>query len=230
MSEISHFPSARDDQNPFAAPEADLSPGAEGREAIEEAEQIRREYQKHEANVKSIGLLYYLGAGLFGLACIGSLVGLTLLSRLEGAANVVAFRSYFVGIGIGFGLIAVVGFALGFGLRRLLNWARWGAVIQTSLVLVLIVLGMLNLLVTEGSRVEMLGQFLPLLLWIYILSVLISPKNQVVFAPAYKEVIAQTPHIRTGTSLLVKILLAIVGGLILIAFILAFLAAMQSNH
>ena len=43
----------------------------------------------------------------------------------------------------------------------------------------------------------------------YILYLMLSEKGSVVFSPAYKEIIARTPHIKYRTSLILKIALAV---------------------
>ena len=73
------------------------------------ADQIRNQHIKHEASVKSVGLLYFLAATFL------ILVGLMSLTTREG-----------VNIGVGFFLLAL-GFAqiwVGIGLRKLKSWAR----------------------------------------------------------------------------------------------------------
>lgn len=77
------------------------------------AEETRKEYLKHEASVKSIGVLYYLGA---------------IIIVLLGVANAIAgvAQSEPVPVLVGLVLLALgVGqFWVGTGLRRLKKWAR----------------------------------------------------------------------------------------------------------
>ena len=56
-------------ENPFESPKSDISvplspEGRQGDEGFLRAEAIRRKYLNHEASVRSIGLLYYLGGGI----------------------------------------------------------------------------------------------------------------------------------------------------------------------
>lgn len=208
--------------NPFAAPEADLSAGAEGREVPDDAEQIRREYQRHEANVKSVGLLQYLGAIVCGILSFGLLMALPRLGS-DGRFRE-EMRPFFVGMTIGFGLFAVVNAFLGYGLRRFRNGARWTVVVLTSIGALMYGIGTLRLLAQGAEAPEILGNVMALLISVYILSILTSPKNAMVFSPEYQAIIAETPHIKTGTSLVVKVLLAVVGGLVLLGVLAALLA------
>jgi len=53
------------DDNPYRAPQANIIP------QDSEMEEIRTLHIRHEATIKSIGILYYLGAGLMLIAGIG---------------------------------------------------------------------------------------------------------------------------------------------------------------
>ena len=76
------------------------------------AEEIRREYLKHEASVKSIGLLYYLASIMFLIIGGGFL---SAASSQPGEFGVIGA----IFLAFGMGQIAV-----GAGLRRLKKWAR----------------------------------------------------------------------------------------------------------
>ena len=108
------------EQNPYESPKSDIStfpqPG-QGEEGSSQAEQIRRGYLNHEANVRSVGLLFYVSTGFFAFAAIATL-------RYVPA---MAIRHFAFGI--------VAGFA-GYGLRRLKSWARIPAAILIGLGLV----------------------------------------------------------------------------------------------
>ena len=92
--------------NPYAAPAAPV----EDVSANAEAEAIRKAHISHEASVKAVGILYYLGG--IGVT-IAALAG---LMAAQGAA----------GVGMTVGLLAVgVGqFFAGYGVRALLPWGR----------------------------------------------------------------------------------------------------------
>ena len=59
------------DLNPYAPPQAAVDYVAE---ATSEAESIRREHIKHEASIRSIGVLYYLSGGVMAIASARSTI------------------------------------------------------------------------------------------------------------------------------------------------------------
>jgi hypothetical protein len=92
--------------NPYAAPAApveDVSPNAE-------AEAIRREHLTHEASIKAVGFLYYLG---------GVLVTIGGLASLSGQPDAGA-----VGAAIGLVIVGIGQFFAGWGVRALTKWGR----------------------------------------------------------------------------------------------------------
>jgi len=93
--------------NPYAAPAAPV----EDVSANAEAEAIRKEHISHEASIKAVGLLYYLGA-----------IGVTLV----GAAGLVAGRGAGTSVGISLLLVGLgVGYVFaGWGVRALRPWGR----------------------------------------------------------------------------------------------------------
>jgi hypothetical protein len=92
--------------NPYAAPAAPV----EDVSANAEAEAIRKAHISHEASVKAVGILYYLGGIGVTVAALGGLMA------AKGAA----------GVGMTVGLLAVgVGqFFAGYGVRALRPWGR----------------------------------------------------------------------------------------------------------
>jgi hypothetical protein len=75
------------------------------------AEQVRKDYIQHEASVKSVGILYFLGASFFLLASLGMFK-----SSARGVSN--------AGVGVLFLGLGAVQIWTGLGLRRLQPWAR----------------------------------------------------------------------------------------------------------
>jgi len=73
------------------------------------AETIRKEHIKHEASIKSVGFLYFLGAAFMALAGLGQTLG----TRGEGAIIGVIFFAFSAGL-----IVAAV------GIRSLKPWAR----------------------------------------------------------------------------------------------------------
>ena len=92
--------------NPYAAPAAPV----EDVSANAEAEAIRKAHISHEASIKAVGILYYLGGIGVTIAALGGLMA------AKGAA----------GVGMTVGLLAVgVGqFFAGYGVRALRPWGR----------------------------------------------------------------------------------------------------------
>ena len=181
-----------DSPNPYA-PTA--QPGARpGTVNPNEFEAYRHEHLSHEASVQSIGCLYYLGAVLVVL--MG--VGYAFLGASSKDPNIPGPMFLVMGLGM-----IAMGFAQGFvgyGLRRLLPWARIGGI-------VLSVIGLLGIPI--GTIISA-----------YVLYLLVSNKGEIVFSDRYKHVISQTPHIQYRTSIIVKIFVGIliaVVALILVA-------------
>lgn len=169
--------------NPYASPADALRADVTGSD-----ETIRREYISHEASVKSVGCLYAFGAIV--LVPVGLSLLVTMLSSERVAGQIVQgswfgvmLAGIYLSLGVFQGCVAV-------GLRRLSQWARWGAVILSCIGLLFFPFGTL----IAG----------------YILYLLLSSKGQVVFSPEYKRVIAATPEIKNRSSTLVLVLLVIV--------------------
>jgi hypothetical protein len=161
------------------------------------AEQIRNDNLKHEASVKSIGFLYFFSATFLLLASFG--MGISAASDSRGA--------------LASGLLAVVFFGIaailvwvGIGLRRLRPWARIPSGILSGL--------------------GLLGFPLGTLINGYILYLLFSAKGKMVFSPEYQRVIAETPHIKYRTSIVIWILL----GLLLLFVGLAMFGLLVRSH
>ncbi len=160
--------------------------------ASSDAEDIRNEHIKHEASVKSVGVLYFIGA--FLMVLLGGMI-LMAPSGPTGVETVLA--------GVIIICAAALHFALGMALRRLKRWAQ-------------IVAGIF-------SGVGLLGFPLGTIINGFILYLLFSKKGKVVFSPEYQEVIAQTPHIKYRTSIIVWIALGILLLLVLFGVVGIFL-------
>jgi hypothetical protein len=183
--------------NPYASPCAkiDVIPPPPG--DISEAEALRRKYIKHEASVRSIGVLYYL-AGIFlsfiSLSTIGIVVALA-------AGRSDPPPPFAVGLLLVYSALAIVSFVVGRGLRRLRHWARVP-------VGILSIFGLLQ--VPIGTLIN--G---------YILYLVFSAKGAMVFSPQYQEAIRQTPHVKYRTSMVTWILLAILVVIVLAGILLS---------
>jgi hypothetical protein len=170
------------------------------------ADTIRREHIKHEASIKSIGVLYFMGAVfvilMAGVMIAGSLGSMASQSGQGGAALMSA------ALGIVFLVIAGLQIWAGIGVRRLQPWSR-------------IVAGVL-------SGIGLLGFPLGTAINAYILYLLFSKKGTTIFSDGYKEVIRQTPDIKYRTSIIVWVAL----GVLLFIFALGLMAYFFSpkNH
>ena len=72
------------------------------------------------------------------------------------------------------------------------------------------------------SAIGLLGFPIGTLINGYILYLFLSKKGRTIFAPAYQDVIAATPHVKYRTSIVIWIFLALLVGLILFAAVGAF--------
>ncbi|MGI9336482.1 MAG: hypothetical protein ACR2RL_25300 [Gammaproteobacteria bacterium] len=158
-------------------------PAAELVVADGEAETLRKEYIRHEANVRGVGALYYMTAAMLGFAAL-----VTLVTGFD--PNLDHHQGFALGL---FALYAVVGAgfaAVGRGLRRLRGWVK-------------IPVGIL-------SGIGVLGFPIGTLINGYILYLMFSRKGTMVFSQPYREVVAQTPHIKHRTSIVVWAALAVI--------------------
>ena len=189
-------PVENQEYNPFAVPTSGFEYPATG--DLGDAERIRKELISHEASIKSIGVLYLLGATLGTLAGIFVVVAAVWAMAQDGqqdAAMGLFVGVFIVGLFVGQGIV-------GIGLRQLRPWTR-------------IPVGIL-------SGIGLLGVPVGTLINGYILYLMFSEKGSRVFAPEYQEIIRQTPHIKHQTSIIVKIflvLLLVLLGLIVLASI-----------
>ncbi|WP_442507873.1 hypothetical protein SH528x_006814 [Novipirellula sp. SH528] len=197
--------SNQDDANPFArttpptatpdpvtnpyVPTSDMSSVAQV--VGNDPESIRRHYLSHEASVKSIGTLYLLGAII--MIPVGFFIMLApLFSQQEE-----------LGIRVVMGVMGLLYLSLGLlqgftavSLWKLRPWARIVAIVL--------------------SVIGLIGFPIGTLISAYFLYLLLSEKGQMVFSPGYQQVVAQTPHIKYKTSIIVWIFLGLL--ICLIAF------------
>ena len=172
-----------DDANPYRASSIDAT--AMPPEVAGSAEAIRRAHIAHEASVKSIGTLYLLGFAVMILGLIGLGVGLFAAPENAAPQDVAAT----IGMGVVFLVIGSVQGFVGYFLRQLKPWARWVAVVF--------------------SAIGLLGIPVGTLISIYFLYLLLSEKANTIFSPEYQHIIAQTPHVKYKTSIVVWILLGV---------------------
>ncbi|MBX6313909.1 MAG: hypothetical protein IRY99_13480 [Isosphaeraceae bacterium] len=225
MSSVPPLPSDEVFANPYAAPRADLvATGPELPGDLAAAEAIRREHINHEASVKSVGSLFFLGAFFLGVASVFLL--LMAAGVIKSANNVEQAQGFRIGtgiVGVFYLALTTLYTAVGIGLHRLQPWARWTTVVLMSLGLLGVALNTL-LLVLANVLVAAFALVIGGGITGYILYLMVASKSAVVFSPEYKAIIAKTPHIRYRTSKLVIALVLIVVVLIVLAFAGAFLS------
>lgn len=115
------------DANPYQTPSgapAPLSP----QDLSGDPEVIRNQYLKHEAQIKSIGALYYLGSVFMIFTAF------TAIAKPD-------LRPQQIGIAIFFVLFAFLQIFIGSGLRKLKSWARVVAIILSALGLLAVPIG-----------------------------------------------------------------------------------------
>ncbi len=209
--------------NPFEAPRAGI--GEEARYldmADNDAEMIRREHISHEASVKSIGSLNYLGAILCGFGTVGlALMAVGVFPIAPNQQNGVdpAMQKYiFAGLAAFYLFLTILYGAIGYGLTNLQTWARWTEVVIISLALLYVAFATIGALMVNpvaGLVFLLIGGGING----YILYLLVAPKSGVVFSKEYKEIIRKTPHVKQKMSIIVKILVGILLAIILLAFV-----------
>jgi len=126
-----------------------------------------------------------------GVLCMAAL-GIVLLVPRGGMAEIDGLFLWVPAIGI-------IQFVTAFGLRGLHGWAR----IPTGLL----------------SGIGLLGFPVGTIINGYILYLIFSPKGAVVFSDDYHEIMAQTPHIKYRTSIIVKIFLFLLLALIAVGVV-----------
>ncbi len=221
-----------DNRNPFQAPTASIAaPTLTGASA--DAELIRRTYLKHEASIKGIGSLSYLGAFFCGLAvvlCGLGIIGLFTLPQANTNPEVDPriMLGVFAGIAL---LLTVIYGGMGYGLRNLQPWAKWTTVALIGLgFLINLVQIVMALAVSPALAVgTFIGAAIGSVIPIYVLYLMVSAKGAMVFSREYREVIRQTPDIKYKTSIIVKVLLVFLILVLLLMVIGGILSAVMSR-
>jgi hypothetical protein len=93
--------------NPYAAPKSQVL------HVTSDDEEIRKQHINTEATIKSVGMLYYLGAFALIAISIAMLAG----SKTETGLPPLLGTGFLLALGVGQGVV-------GYGLRRLQSWAR----------------------------------------------------------------------------------------------------------
>jgi hypothetical protein len=150
---------------------------------LTDAETLRKSHLNHEASVKAVGTLYLLGASFLIFMSLLMIIGALFIGRREPIGGMILIGAIYLGIGLIYGYT-------GLGLRRLTTGGR--------------ILGILF------ATVGLIGVPIGTLISVYILYLLLSQKGKVVFSDHYKQVIAETPHIKYKTSIIVWILVILI--------------------
>ena len=181
------------DYNPYAPPSANLESNA----APSDVEAVRRELLKHETSIRSFGTLYLLGFAFTVLATVG-------LALVTIASPTAEDRGILILLTVLYGLLAVLNYHLGQGLRRLDKKIRGLATFLSVLGLIAFPIGTL----ING----------------YFLYLLHSEKGKRVMTPEYQEVIAKTPHIKYKTPVWLIVLALLILGLVVFGMVAVFSA------
>jgi hypothetical protein len=189
-------------------------------------ESVRRANLRHESSVKSVGQLCDLVAFFSLLGTLEFVLFakgvLTQPPEMKAVASPELIRLAFWMLAFAFLLNTIGQVALGYGLKHLQAWARWTVVALTAISLVSHVGLSLAACATypiQGLLSLVIGGAIHGL----ILYPLVSPGSGVVFSASYKDVIRQTPEIRSRMHWLLKLLIGLIltGVVGFVAFLLA---------
>ncbi|REK22967.1 MAG: hypothetical protein DWQ42_16220 [Planctomycetota bacterium] len=174
-------------ENPYEAPALDVEQVAPHSGQTESAaEEVRRRLISHEASIKSVGVLFWLGGGL-GIFAVAAMLFFT----PQGAAGIPGGLPGSFELGILAVIVMLGAFQIwvGVALRRLQPWSRIAGAVLAGMSLFSFPIG------------TIIGG--------YVIYLLLGAKGGQVFSAEYKRVIALTPHIRHRTSRVLIVLLCI---------------------
>ena len=172
------------------------------------SEAIRRKHLSHEASIKSYGSLCMLGAVIMTLSFPLIFFGLTTMTSQEIETEAPSTAAT---LGLAALWIANIVFAffVARGLWQLTKFGKIGGTISAVFGLIAFPLGTL------------IGAYVLYLIW--------SSKGHYIFSPEYKEVIAATPYVKYKMSIIVKIFLYLLIGVVLLGVFLVVLAAIATS-
>ncbi len=174
-------------ENPYQTPT--VSEVAAPAEPLSEAAQIRQMHLRHEASLRGMGTLFFLGGA------IGTLIAVSVSLDWFSGRGRQPQGSEFLLIFLFMGLIPVQFFTW-WGLRKLRPWSKIPAGIMSGLGLMALGLGTI--------------------LSIYFLYLLFCAKGRFVLSPAYQEIVDQTPGMKYKTPLWNWIVLGLIVLLVII--------------
>ncbi|CAM2870091.1 DUF4339 domain-containing protein [Rariglobus hedericola] len=150
---------------------------------------IREEHIKHEAALRSVGTLYYIGGVLIVFACVAAFTGRVPEKNAHLGPVVQTIMAAF----------AVIAFVMGRMFRKLTPSVKVPGTVMA-------VIGLINFPI--GTLINA-----------YILYLIHSAKGKVVLSPEYKDIIAATPQIKYKTSIIVKICVVLLILMLLLAVV-----------
>ncbi len=175
-------------QDPYAPPAAELIK-QDGDIALAVA--IREKHISHDASVKSIGMLYFMGAAVMLILSMGMMFALFQPEMAMDGSLIGLFIFYII-----FGVAAIF---LGRGLRTLRRWVK-------------VPVGFI-------SAIGLLGFPVGTLINGFVLYLIFSSKGKMVLSDEYQEIVRKTPDIKYQTSIIVWISLFILLALIALAIV-----------
>lgn len=161
-------------------------------------EVLRQRHLKQEASIRSIGTLYYLNAGFFGITAVICLIGFA-ASAQNGRADPALLVVSVVIAGLAAGIFVVAR-----GLRQLKDVPRVFAILFSALGLLAFPFGTL----ISG----------------YFLYLLCSANANIIFSDEYREAVRQTPHMKYKSSIVALILVALLIVVLVVGFIGVFVS------
>jgi hypothetical protein len=194
--------------NPYAAPTSligEFEPIDAG--DLARSEEVRQTYLRHEASVRSLGMIHYGASFLFFVAAF-SVLSVLAVRTPPRDEEILALA---IGLGVSF-VLGALNLALGGGLRGLRPWARATETILAAfalgdLVISAVALGVAFENEAAGRIAGVAGCLLLALIPVYVIYLLRTRRGRMVFSREYSDVIDRTPHIRppTGRGLLIAL-------------------------
>ena len=183
--------------NPYAPPRAKVEDVVA---PSTEAHAIRTEHIKREAEIRSIGSLYYIGGAVLGLAAFGLMFSPRPQVANPHAPSGPALLAICV---VG----AVASFFVGAAMRKLRPWARIVGIVFAAI-------GLLGFPV--GTVIN-----------VYILYLLLSEKGRRIFQSDYADIVAATPDVKYRMSIVTRIALGLLLVVLLAAAVLLIRGAVR---
>ena len=178
------FDSASD--NPYASPATTEQAPVRKDIDMDDAEQTRRKYLSHEANLRSAGTVYIIGFLILTFSAFSFALTMPAMIKLQRGVGPTEAMWAFLLCALPF-CLGVWQLVIGIGLRKLKIWVRIQATLVAMLWMAWIPFG------------TIISAYFLYLIW--------SRKAKVVMSEEYREIIKQTPHVKLRTSLFVWIAL-----------------------